>query len=175
MNSNQISNNRQDRLSQIVARFRLGYDSPSELIEFGVSCLLKGKDTPSLRLLAGLTPDEQRDSRVYFRQSLAETNYPEMSFRQAVYTTLHPILYGIATGQLSPYEGVIRIDQLRNRVCILISSKKSGDFTREDLEFLDLFFFVRLEWASRPELREAYAQAVRDKAKAILEKTLDNV
>lgn len=76
---------------------------PTELLpELAVDALLRGVDSPSLCILAGLGPRDVRDARDAFECAMAELGIDPLSAGEARWFLTYRKLRGVVAGQVSP-------------------------------------------------------------------------
>ena len=147
---------RAENLELVAAKVVLGLLLPEDLPGVAVDALEKGFDTPSLRILAGLTKAETGEARQVFDRILAELQVPKVSRREAVERLSRESAKEILSGKISPYQGAKRIWQLS--LCI----------HEEHMPDLDTFVYGASEWEDRPEARDALEAGIMEAARELL-------
>lgn len=110
-----------------------------DFAEIGMGAMLDGCDSPALRILAGLRPEEAHEARALFEQTLAELNIPKPSERDAVMHLAREVAKRILSGATTPYEGATEIWDLTH----CLEDPRTSE--------LDGFVYAWSEWEDRPE------------------------
>ena len=145
-----------ERLEVAASKVVLGILSSEELTNVATLALEDGCDSPSLRILAGLSLAEADEARVVLEQALAELNSAVPSARDAVMCLARETAKGILSGSVEAYEGGKQIWQL------------SLHIPGETLSELDSFVYAASEWEDRPEDRHAFEEGIIAAAKELL-------
>lgn len=137
-----------DSLSIVVARSVLGFADPDELVDAGVRELTAGRDTESLRILAGLGPDEVGEARQLFERALGELGMAIFTERDAVALLSREIASQI----------------LEETVAADVGAKQIWEITLQaqdvDTSELDSFVYAASEWDDRPEDRNVFREGI---------------
>jgi hypothetical protein len=147
---------RVEKLEAAIAKAVLGLNFREDLPSIAVSALESGLDSPSLRVLAGLTPLDLDDAWTLFEGALSELQMPAMSQREAAELLAREAAKELLRGAISPYEGAKGIW----RLSLLLSG--------EDLSTFDPFIYAASEWEDRPEDRSEFDKEIREAAKVLL-------
>src|SRR3954453_18806378 len=91
-----------EELLEASAFLAIGDLEAEGLPELATGALLRGVDSPSLRMLAGIDPRDVRDARDAFICALAELGIPAPSAEEARWLLTYRRLEGVAAGRLSP-------------------------------------------------------------------------
>jgi hypothetical protein len=126
----------------------LGLSAPAELVNAAVRSLEEGHDSPSLRLLAGLTPTETAKAEELFDGALAELSLLRPSKRDAVMSLALATADAVSSGAMTPSEGARRIWEFTLRV------------PKERFPELDTFVYAASEWDDQPEDQKLLAEGV---------------
>jgi hypothetical protein len=129
-----------------------------ELADVAVAALEEGLDSPALRVLAGLSPDEANEARRVLERALAELAVPIPSPRDAVLYLARAIATDVLDGIVAPYEGAKRIWQLTLRA------------PGQALPELDSFVYAASEWEDRAEDRRRFDEGIRRAAHELVER-----
>lgn len=143
-------------LAITAAQLALGLLLAESLPAVACQALEDGLDSPSLRILAGLTPIEVGEARALFGRVLAELKVLPPSDRQAVLLLARQAASEILSGALTPYQGARAIWQL------------CGASRAEIFPELDPFIYAASEWEDRPDFRPALEVAIREQATSLL-------
>ena len=137
-----------DRLEVAAAKVTLGLIPSENLTDVAVLALEDGCDSPSLRILAGLTVAEADEARELFEHVLVELNSELPSKRDAVMRLARETAKGILSGTVAPCEGAKQIWELS----LLIPN--------ENLPELDSFIYAASEWEDRPKDRKVFEDGI---------------
>ena len=144
-------------LELAVSKFALGLLGSEGLPQIAAEWLEHGRDTPSLRVLAGLNASELEDAPSLFQAVLSELNVLVPGKWDAVMRLAREIAVDILAGSTSAYQGATQIWELTLRAL------------DEELTELDTFVYGASEWNERPGDRGAFEEgivaAARDLAK----------
>ena len=144
------------RLELAASSVLLGRLHSDDLAGVAVEALQDGCDSPSLRILAGLTAAEVDEARVLFERALFEMNIIVPSKRNAVMRLALEIAKEILAGRTDAYVG----------------AKKIWDLTlcapNEDLRELDSFVYAASEWQDRPEAGEILGEGITAAARDLV-------
>ena len=143
-------------LELVAAQLALGLVLPEELPRVAVDALEAGCDSPSLRVLAGLTMTEIGEARQLFDRVLGELQLRNASRQQAVVQLAKERAREILSGERSPYQGAKEIWQLSLRL------------HEVHLPELDSFIYYASEWENRPEDRYVFEAGIVDAARELL-------
>lgn len=83
--------------------------SASEYVDWAVSLLKQGLDSPSLRILAGLDSSNLFEAEDYLRRTLRELRIDEPDFETSARTYACDLCKAIMTGTLAPRDGVAEL------------------------------------------------------------------
>lgn len=126
----------------LMAKVLLDQIRSDELPLAAADALEAGLDSPSLRMLAGLTSDEShREAFVLFERALNELDLQKPTKNQAVLILAREIARNILDKSVGVYEGAKHIYDLQSL----------GSYTANDdnLDVLDQFIYCDCEWESR--------------------------
>ena len=137
-----------EELKLAASRVALGLLRPEDLARVGLCVLERGCDTPSLRILAGLTESEADDARRVFDRVLSELDVEMPGRRDAVMHLAREIAKEILAGTMEAYLGAKEIWEITLRA------------TDEDFPELDTFVYAASEWEDRPEDRKVFAEGI---------------
>ncbi|MGD9729511.1 MAG: hypothetical protein AB7R40_26295 [Nitrospiraceae bacterium] len=137
-----------DKLKIVSSKVVLGLLEPVALVEFAVDALECGSDSPSLRILAGLSCDNTSEIMAYFYRILSELGIALPEKYDAVMTLAQGIAKEILSGAIRPDDGAKRIWVLTLRC--------------NNLQFpaLDSFVYAASEWDERPEDRPVFEAGI---------------
>jgi len=135
-------------LELATAKMVLGLLRSDELPGVAVQALEVGCNSPSLRILAGLTADQCGDARRLFDRALSELNVALLSKRDAVKRLARGIAKKILLGTTGAYDGANQIWELT--LCV----------PDEELPELDPFVYAASEWEDRPEDRRVFGEGI---------------
>src|SRR5688572_31766490 len=105
-----------ERLEVAASKVTLGLVLPEDLAGVARLALEDGCDSPSLRVLAGLTTVEADEAREVFDRTLTELCLAMPSNRDAVMRLARETAKGILSGAIAPYEGAKQIWEVRLRI-----------------------------------------------------------
>ena len=128
---------------------------PEELPGLALKALEQGKDSPSLRMLAGLTRNDMDRAKMLFEQSLAELSLEIPDSRVAVHRLARDVARRILNGSIGSHEGS---KQIWNLSVIL----------DERFPELDTFVYAASEWEERPEDWAVFVEGVRAAARDLV-------
>jgi hypothetical protein len=91
-----------------LAKSLFGFRSAESFPEVATEALAEGADTPSLRILAGLTPveNDNDEMRKYLQKSLHELSLDWPSEEEAAWLLLRYYIDEIIDGRINPHEGL---------------------------------------------------------------------
>ena len=135
-------------LELAASRAVLGVLRSDDLAQVGVQALKCGCNSPSLRILAGLSASETEEARGLFNRALSELNVAVPSKWDAVMHLAREIAKGILAGTINVYLGAKQIWDLTLRV------------SDEDFPELNTFIYAASEWEDRPEDRVAFEEGI---------------
>lgn len=95
-----------------VAQWHLGMLTSDQLPTIAIQALEEGRDSPSLRTLAGLTSDETDDAGSLLERAARELGVQVRDSAQAALTVARFVASHITQGTLSPYDGARQIWRL---------------------------------------------------------------
>lgn len=144
-----------EKLEIISSKVALGLILPEDLPEAALAALEDGFDSPSLRILAGLTKAESSEAWQLFNQTLAELNLLIPSKRDAVILLARKSAEQILNGKTNPYEGAKQIWELS----LHVPGEKISEF--------DTFIYAISEWEDRPEERQIFEAGIIAGAKEL--------
>ena len=139
-----------ERLEVAASQLVLGLLFSENLANVAVLALEDGCDSPSLRILAGLTAAEAGEARALFERALAEIRSEVPSKHDAVMRLARDIANGILSGMVAPGEGAKQLWDLSLRV------------PDEHLPELDSFVYAASEWEDCPVFEEGVVAAARE-------------
>lgn len=145
-----------DKLSLAASKVVLGLLPRESLAEIAVASLEAGCDSPSLRLLAGLTAAESAQAWAMFDRALSELCVNLPSKCEAVRSLAHETAQRIQSGAISAYEGARQIWDL---------ALSAPD---EHFPELDPFVYAASEWEDRPEERQFFEKEIESAASELL-------
>jgi hypothetical protein len=142
-------------LKLAAARLAIGEQAAEELPDIAADALVRGLDSPALRVAAGLPSRDVRGARDAFEDALRELDIPIPDEQAALWMLTRDALEGIAGGSLAAYDGASWIWR--------------SVYPRFELEG-DLRVFVGLasEWDDHPGRRPDIERAIREAASALL-------
>ena len=144
-------------LDLAAAMWTLGLLPTEELPSLGVKALLAGRDTPSLRRLAGLSDQDRDEARELFRNILNELGKVPTK-TEALRQFARSVCLQIEDGSLTPYKGARRIFNATVEASI------------EGFHEMDPFIYAASEYEDRPEDRAFFDNAIRAEARRLLQK-----
>ncbi len=139
---------RTERLELVASKVELDLLFPEDLSDAAVRALEDGCDSPSLRILAGLSVADADEARAMFDRVLAELNVSRPSKRDAVMHLAREIAKEISSRTKAPYEGAVQIWELSLRL------------PEENFSELDSFVYAASEWVGRPEDRHIFEDGI---------------
>jgi hypothetical protein len=148
---------RQAGLQLVAAKAVLDLATPQDLADAATAALEDDLDSPSLRLLAGLTSDDLDEARALLDRALVELSLRKPNQRDAVLDLAHEFAAEVVEETLAPYQGAKRIWELTLRV------------PEEHLPELDSFVYAASEWEDRPEDRARFDEGIVTAARALLD------
>src|SRR5262245_50935256 len=95
-----------------TANLVLGLSVSSRLPRRAEEWLLEGYDSPSLRMLAGLTEKDIDQAVPLFKKAVMELGWPLPDRLEAVKSLSRQVARQILSGEVQPYEGSKRIWEL---------------------------------------------------------------
>jgi len=123
-----------------AANIVLGLTITDTLPNVAERALMDGYDSPSLRILAGLTKSEVTEEAIpYFKKALSELGVSLPLKRDAVLLLANQVAKQILQGNIKPYEGAKKIWKLE----LILESN-------QDFHDLDPFIYTASEWEDRP-------------------------
>jgi hypothetical protein len=134
----------------------LGLAPPEEHVNAAVRTLEKGHDSPSLRLLAVLTPTETAKAEELFDSALAELSLLRPSKRDAVMSLALATAEAVSSGVITPSDGAKQVWELTLRD------------PKDRFPELDTFVYAASEWDDRPEDRKPFAEGIVAAAEELL-------
>ena len=144
------------RLEVAASKVALGLLLSENLADVALLALEDGCDSPSLRILAGLTAIEADEARAMFDRALAELHSAVPSKRDAARCLARETAKEILSGTVAPYEGAKQIWELSLRI------------PDEHLPELDSFVYAASEWDDRPEDRHIFEEGVAAAARELV-------
>ena len=144
-----------DRFYIAVARDVLGLTLSEDLVGVAIEALEDGRDSPSLRVLAGLSGSDVTQARALFDRVLEELGIVRPSMRDAALLLARETAREIVSGTVEPYEGAKRIWEL---------ARSAPD---ESLSELDPFIYAASEWEDRPEDRGHFERGILAEARRL--------
>lgn len=145
-----------ERLEVAASKVALGLLLSENLADVAVLALEDGCDSPSLRILAGLTAAEADEARAMFDRALAELHGAVPSKRDAVRHLAREIAKEILSGTMGPHDGAKQIWELSLRI------------PDENLPELDSFVYAASEWEDRPEDRHVFEEGIAAAARELV-------
>ncbi|WP_374379367.1 hypothetical protein [Dongia sp.] len=118
----------------------------------GIEGLEAGLDTETLRILAGLTPDEAWEARKYFEALLEEFGLPALSTPDAARICASEISRLILSRELTPYDGAREIWEISRRV------------DTPDFHDFDTFIYAASEMEDRPDHTKFFVDVILKEA-----------
>jgi hypothetical protein len=144
-------------LQLAAARRALELILPEDLPGVATEALEDGLDSPSLRILAGLTRSEIDEAWSLFDRTLTELNLEVPSLLSAVLCLSRSVAREIVSGRISPREGSSRISRL-------VDALPRGEHSH----VLDTFLYADSEWDDRPEDAEVFEKGVMEAARDLV-------
>lgn len=138
-------------LRLLAAKDLLGLVGPEAMPSEATNALLQGVDSPSLRLLAGLSnaagaaSDEMRG---VFQAAMRELDIESPSPRETAFLVATEIASRIIAGTVSPFDGAREIWHI------------VGLLPLEDLPEFDAFGYAASEWEERPKDQKNFAAGI---------------
>lgn len=145
-----------ERLEVAASKVALGLLLSENLADVALLALEDGCDSPSLRILAGLTAAEADEARAMFDRALVELHGAVPSKRDAVRCLARETAKEILSGTMAPYEGAKQIWELSLRI------------PDENLPELDSFVYAASEWEDRPEDRHVFEEGIAAAARELV-------
>ena len=145
-----------DRLEAAASKVALDLLRSEDIADVAVLALEDGCDSPSLRILAGLTAAEADEARALFDRALSELRRAMPSKREAVLCLARETAKGILSGTIAPYEGGKQIWEL----CLRVPDA--------NLSELDSFVYAASEWEDRPEDRHLLEDGIEAAARELV-------
>lgn len=145
-----------ERLEVAASKMALGLLLSESLADVAVLALEDGCDSPSLRILAGLTAAEADEAKAVFERALAELHSAVPSKRNAVLCLARETAKEILSGAMAPYDGAKQIWELSLRI------------PEEHLPQLDSFVYAASEWEHRPEDRHVFEDGIAAAARELV-------
>jgi hypothetical protein len=128
-------------LARIQMRHATGVAWSEELVDWAVSELVDGLDTPNLRILAGLSfPHCRSEVEQYFAWVMDDLGYPLLGREEAVRNYVRLVAEAILAGTLPPLEGFNEVYAIAAR----------EDFPSYLGEWVDLGFEIERLWDLEP-------------------------
>ena len=121
------------------------------------NALLEGIDSPSIRMLAGMTGADSEEVRAVFSAALRELGIESPTPREAAMLVATEIALRITKGIVSPYDGAKEIWRI------------SVGMHPEQLPELDAFIYAASEWEDRPKHREVFSAGIVSAAHNLVE------
>jgi len=137
-----------EKLEVAASKVALGLLLSEQFADVAVHALKDGCDSPSLRVLAGLTAAEADEARCLFDRALAELNVDAPNKRDAVMRLARETAQEILHGAMAPHAGAKQIWELTLRI------------PGENLPKLDAFVYAASEWEDRPENRQVFEDGI---------------
>jgi hypothetical protein len=145
-----------ERLEVAASKVALGLLLSEEFSDVAVLALEDGCDSPSLRILAGLTAAEADEARALFDRALAELNVCVPSKRDAVMRLARETAKELLSGAMAPHAGAKQIWELSLRI------------PDENLPELYSFVYAASEWEDRPEDRQVFEAGIAAAARELV-------
>jgi len=139
-----------------AAKLVLGLLKGKILPDIATEALEEGEDSPSLRILAGLLEPSSDEGPILLEKVFQELEIPQPNRIEAAFQLSKDIAEKILEGQLSPYQGTKKIDEISLLVPI------------EDLLPLHPFKYWVSEWEERPEDHSFMNNAIIEAAKDLI-------
>jgi len=146
-----------EELIVAASRMILGMLPAEELVDVAMQAMEDGYDSPSLRILAGLTVGDFQEATTMFDRVLSELNVTIPNKRDAVSLLVQMVAHEIVAGSVAPYEGAKKIWDL------------SLSYPEEKLSEFDPFVYAASEWEDRPEDRHFFEDGIVVAAKELVE------
>ena len=140
-----------------AAELVLGFVGSEQLPAVAVRAMESGRDSPSLRQLAGLTAAETDEARPLFEKALAELGSSLPTVAEAVLVVARQTAQDILAGETSPDRGAKRI------------WRAALELPDEIPLELHTFIYGASEWDERPEDRPLFAEGIVEAAKALVD------
>lgn len=144
------------RLEALACRDVLGRTRPEELIAAAVEAIADGQDSRSLRVLAGLTIDDNKEAQSLFAHALAELGIATPNRREAVLCLAQDTARDILNRQTAPHVGARRIWEFTLAV------------PEEDFAELDTFVYAASEWDERTGDHGSFIEGIESAARQLL-------
>lgn len=134
----------------------LGLLEHEKLSDFADEALKEGFDSPELRMLSELFPDDYGEINELFGKTLRSFGRGNLTKRDAAKIYAKAIAAQILKGELDPYTGAVSIWD---------ASLKVADPKFHDL---DPFIYAASEYEDRPDDREFFIQEIKKYAQDIV-------
>jgi len=92
-------------LTDLFAQFWLRHSLPSAFVDWAVQELVRGKDSPNLRILAGLSGDDRSEVMLYLERALQELKVKWPEHRSCLLQYCRRVARRIVAGKITPGEG----------------------------------------------------------------------
>jgi hypothetical protein len=140
-------------LDTAALRWAIGSQPTEDLVDIACEALVRGDDSPSLRVLAGLPPDDYWAIKQAFDDTLSELGIRLLAEQEALWQLARRIAQQIVDGEIAPLHGAAQIwADISNRI------ELEGDFR--------IFIGLSSEYEDHPD---AKAELERDTVKAAQE------
>jgi hypothetical protein len=137
-----------ESLRLVAAKHLLDLVGPEAMQTEATNLLVRGVDSPSVRLLAGMSTTDNNEVRAVCRTALRELGIESPSPREAAILVATEVANRITAGAVSPYDGAKEIWNIAVRLPL------------EHFPDFDAFVYAASEWEERPENRTVFAAGV---------------
>jgi hypothetical protein len=143
-------------VERAAAQSVLGLLASEALPSVAVSALAGGCDSPSLRILAGLTGNELSDANTLLHACLSELGLKNPEAPEAALQLSRDVARKVSQGETTPYAGARQIWRI---------SLQAGT---GQLSALEPFVYAMSEWDERPQDRELLTAMILNAAQELL-------
>jgi hypothetical protein len=137
-----------ENLRLVAAKHMLDIAGTDAIAAEATKALMEGIDSPSIRMLAGMTGADSEEVRAVFSAALRELGIENPTPREAAMLVATEIASRITTGAVSPYDGAKEIWRVSVRL------------HPEHLPALDDFEYAASEWEERPKDHKVFAAGI---------------
>jgi len=118
-------------LATAALRWAIGRMPAEELVDIATEALVRGEDSPSLRLLAGLHRNDYWAIKQAFEDTLDELSIPLLDEQDALWRLARHFAQQIVDGEIAPLGGAAQIwAEISNRITLEGTSGSSSGWPR---------------------------------------------